>query len=603
MSTGPGSNLGPYRILEQIGRGGMATVYRAYQPALQRYVAIKVLPEFFAQEPGFRERFQQEATAIARLRHPNILAVFDAGEDNGVAYIVNELVDGGTLAERLGRPLPLEDTVRVLAPVAAALDYAHGRGVLHRDVKPSNILLTGDGTPILGDFGLAKIIGTLPRLTHTGQTVGTPEYMAPEQAAGEPAGPAADRYALAVVAYEMLTGRVPFTAETPLAVLLAHLHRPLPLPRAVNSALNPATETPLLKGLAKAPDDRYPTATEFVLALGESGEATPAPGAAAVPADLSVKPAAAAFPTAPPALAAPEAPHPPGGAGARPLLIGSVVGLFLVLAVGALMLVQRSHSESPTAAPTSVAVSSTARPEGQQSKALFPEVPGAPPASRLADAAPTSGVSAGERPSLERLIPGLAARLGPDELNGEVSGVAVPPFASSSNIPNSRITYESGVLVIEYSRRTRDDPPGFAIVAGRPDEFKNGAIDVDAQMSGPEASSFSVQFRRFADKPDGYYLTVAPRRKLVALSKSVEDLRTTLGQVQLDAVQPNAANRVTIIAEGSDIQVYVNGQPALAVQDDSFTHGKIWLGVSLGGESGTGDMRTTFANLRVSKLQ
>ncbi len=267
MSLSQGTQLGAYQIVEAIGRGGMATVYKAYQPGLARYVAIKVLPAFFADEEGFRERFQREAIAVASLRHPNILRIFDYGEDRGVAYIVTELVEGGPLSQELGQPLPVDQVCDLLAPIAAALDYAHARGLVHRDVKPSNILVAADRTPILADFGLAQIMGSMPRLTRTGTLAGTPEYMAPEYAAGEPTGPATDQYALAVVAYEMLTGQVPFSAETPLAVLLAHLYRPLPMPRSVNPALRTSIEMALLKGLAKSPQDRYPSAAAFMEAL------------------------------------------------------------------------------------------------------------------------------------------------------------------------------------------------------------------------------------------------------------------------------------------------------------------------------------------------
>ncbi len=266
-----GASLGPYRIIEHVGRCGMATSTARIPTRPARYVAIKVFPAFFAEEEGFRERFQQEAIAIAKLRHPNILVVHDYGEENGITYIVGEFIEGGTLADQIGAPLPLDYVVRTLGPIAAALDYAHARGVLHRDVKPSNILLGNDGTPVLSDFGLARMVGSMPRLTRTGTTVGTPEYMAPEQGMGEEIGPSADNYALAVVAYELLTGRVPYSAETPLAVLLAHLHKPLPLPRLVNPALPAEVEEVLLKGLAKAPADRYPTASELINALSAAG--------------------------------------------------------------------------------------------------------------------------------------------------------------------------------------------------------------------------------------------------------------------------------------------------------------------------------------------
>ncbi len=146
-----GATLGPYRIVEQTGRGGMATVYKAYQPALSRNVAIKVLPPHLAEDEGFRERFRAEATTVAKLRHSNILTVFDFGEQDGLHYLVSEFVDGGTLADQLGRPLPAEYVIGILAPIAAALDHAHARDVVHRDIKPSNVLLARDGTPIVSD--------------------------------------------------------------------------------------------------------------------------------------------------------------------------------------------------------------------------------------------------------------------------------------------------------------------------------------------------------------------------------------------------------------------------------------------------------------------
>jgi serine/threonine protein kinase len=282
MALAAGTNLGPYRIIEVVGRGGMATVYKAFQASLKRFVAIKVLPEFLAEDQGFRARFEQEAVAVASLRHPNILTVYDHGEQDGFTYIVTEFVDGGTLADQLGKPLPVDYTTQILGPIASALDYAHSRGVLHRDLKPSNILVALDGTPVLSDFGLALMMTTSQvRLTQSGTVLGTPEYMAPEQCAGETLTASADIYALGVVGYEMLTGRVPFSAATPAAVLIAQIQNELPPPRTINPAVSQAGESALLKALAKAPSDRFRTASDFVGAL--TAKAMPA-AAASVPA-------------------------------------------------------------------------------------------------------------------------------------------------------------------------------------------------------------------------------------------------------------------------------------------------------------------------------
>ena len=329
-----GADFGNYRIVERAGRGGMATVYKAYQAALARYVAIKVLPEYLVDEPGFLARFQREAVAVAGLRHPSIPAVFDYGTIDDVTYIVTEYIDGGTLSEQLGSPLPPEYVVEVLRPIASALDYAHARNVVHRDIKPPNILMTRDGRPILNDFGIAEIMGSEAKISSTGTIIGTPQYMAPEQCAGEPVGPPVDVYALSVVAYEMLTGRVPFIAATPAAVILAQIHDPLPPPRSINPEISDRVEGVLLKGLAKAPADRFHTASAMVGALAEAARES---GAVVPPAEGPTRPmAAAATPAAAPRPEpAPQAPVPARPRGSRrvPLAGAAIVGI-LVLAAG-----------------------------------------------------------------------------------------------------------------------------------------------------------------------------------------------------------------------------------------------------------------------------
>lgn len=349
MSLQPGSTIGPYRIIERIGAGGMATVYKAHHDALARYVALKILPEFLAEQEGFKERFQQEAVAIAHLRHPSILAVYDYGEQDGNSYIVEEFVEGGTLSDRMGKPHSLDETVAILSPIASALDYAHARGVLHRDVKPSNIMLTADNTPILGDFGLAKMMSGTEHLTLSGMIVGTPEYMAPEQCSGQPIGPGADVYSLGVVAYQMLTGQLPFTADTPAAVIVAQMRGELPPPRSINPDLSPAAESALLKGLTKKPDDRWRKAGDLIGALGAAGAGSAAPaavsGVAAPPtpaprpgATPSLTPAPTPTPAPPPSYpsAYPSYPTYPPVSAASTLVgpAGVPVWVLILLAVG-----------------------------------------------------------------------------------------------------------------------------------------------------------------------------------------------------------------------------------------------------------------------------
>lgn len=327
----------------------MATVYRAYQPGLDRDVAIKVIPAFLAEEPGFLERFRQEAVVVASLRHPNILVVYDNGVVDGQPYIVYEYVGGGTLQDKLGTPWAPSDAALLLEPVAAALDYAHRRDVIHRDIKPSNVLISADGRPVLGDFGLARIFSASTRLTVSGTTLGTPEYMSPEQAMDAKVGPASDIYSLGVVAYEMLVGNVPFTADTPMAVVLAHIQSPLPLPTERNSRITPEVERVLLKALAKEPDARFATAGEMVraLTLAAAGEREPVEQGPKL-ADATAPPVATPA-TAPTRAASPSWLRGPKALLAAPAAAGVVLAavLFLVVRAGS----DGSRADQPSSVP------------------------------------------------------------------------------------------------------------------------------------------------------------------------------------------------------------------------------------------------------------
>ena len=356
MKIAPGVRLGPYEVVEQIGRGGMATVFRAYQPALERPVAIKVLPEFLAEDPQFRERFRREAVAIARLRHPGILAVYDHGEFDGQPYIVTEFVEGGTFADELGKPIALGRLLDVLGSVASALDYAHRSGVLHRDVKPSNILMTRDGKSVLGDFGLARMMTSNERLTRLDTVVGTPEYMSPEQCIGKDTGPASDQYALGVVAYEAMTGHVPFEAETPAAVMLAQMQSPLPNARSVNPAVPSTVEAALERALAKEPGERFPDCESFIRALAVAAT-EPVLAAPTVTAarPVALPPAApvGAAPAAVAAAASPPGPPAVAGTASQPArrvdrrLILAAAALVVVIAIGGFAYAIASYRPQP----------------------------------------------------------------------------------------------------------------------------------------------------------------------------------------------------------------------------------------------------------------
>ncbi len=255
-----GKQFGPYRILAPLGEGGMAAVYKAFQPGVDRFVALKVLPQHYAKDPQFVERFEREAKVLAKLQHPHILPVHDFGEaDGGYTYIVMPFIESGDLASLMTqRQLSLVEIGRIIGQVGDALDYAHTQDIVHRDVKPSNILVDQRGNCLLSDFGLAKIVsGYANKLTGSGFAVGTPTYMAPEQGLGQELDGRCDIYALGVILYELVTGRVPFNAETPMAVILKHVNDPLPPPRKFDPTLPEAVERVILKAMAKEPTDRY----------------------------------------------------------------------------------------------------------------------------------------------------------------------------------------------------------------------------------------------------------------------------------------------------------------------------------------------------------
>jgi serine/threonine protein kinase len=287
-----GKSIGRYHILERLGEGGMATVFKALDMQLEREVAIKLIRAETlggANAEVSYKRFKREARLLAKLSHPNILKLLDYGEFEGQLFLVTNYIPGGSLRAKLGKPLPWHEAVHLLLPIARALEYAHEQGMIHRDVKPSNILLTSSGIPILADFGIAKVLkdetggaagqaasadaGTstdtdLVQLTRTDVGIGTPEYMAPEQGRGH-ADRRSDIYSLGVVFYEMVTGRKPFIADTPLAVLLMHITDPLPSPLKFIPDLPVEIERIIIKALAKRPEDRYQNMTVFIGAVSQ----------------------------------------------------------------------------------------------------------------------------------------------------------------------------------------------------------------------------------------------------------------------------------------------------------------------------------------------
>ncbi|MBW4437593.1 MAG: protein kinase [Pleurocapsa minor GSE-CHR-MK-17-07R] len=370
-----GRTLGQFEILEEIGRGGMATVYRARQKNINRDVAVKVLPRALLHDPGFYERFTREVDVIAHLEHPHILPIYDFGEVEGVPYIAMRFLGGGTMSQMIRRgQVPLETLVKPFSQIAQALEYAHHQGIIHRDLKPANILMDERGNAYLTDFGIAKVLNS--NLTGSA-IIGTPAYMSPEQAHGGTLDARADIYSLGVVLFELITGREPYQAETPVALLLKHINEPMPSPRIYRPDVPQALEIVVAKATAKNPNERYASAGDLADALAE---AVPSTGtrnrvatrqlvdAPTIVPDSKAKmtPLVSSSPTRPPDLNSPTiTPAPmhmgtvPGGAtaaqaGAQPAkrrglspLVYVGAGVVALVAVGAIVLSITSQPPPP----------------------------------------------------------------------------------------------------------------------------------------------------------------------------------------------------------------------------------------------------------------
>jgi len=264
-----GKTFGQYQIIESIGRGGTAQIYRAYQPSIRREVVIKVLSHIFQDDSGFVKKFAQEADVIAHLQHPHIIPIYDFGEQDGEVYIVMAYLRGGTLADLIEHSqggLPNEESMRLLDSIAEGLDYAHAKGIVHRDMKSSNILMDESNNPYLADFGLAKFTEGRQEMTNTA-VAGTASYMAPEIAQTGKSTKRADIYALGVILFEMLTGQLPYRGKTPYYVLSAHVNQPIPRIREFRPDLPEFMQAVIDKALAKQPEERFASAREMAEAF------------------------------------------------------------------------------------------------------------------------------------------------------------------------------------------------------------------------------------------------------------------------------------------------------------------------------------------------
>jgi predicted Ser/Thr protein kinase len=370
---------GRYRLIRVLGEGGMARVHEAEDMRLGRRVAIKVLLSQYTQDVDFLRRFELEARLAASLSHPNVVGVYDVGQDGSLYFIVMELVDGQTLKEaiRTQSPMPVQEAVRIALEVCAALLAAHARGLIHRDIKPQNILLTSSGQVKVADFGIARRTNSTT-VTQTGTVLGSVHYLSPEQARGQEAGPRADLYALGITMFEMLTGRLPFDAENPIAVAMQHVQSAPPLPRQFNRSIPPALEGVILRLLAKNPVERFGDANMVAEALrailgqaaGDTRAARPSPSAVALatpptgvippvqdktrimpPVAAGGVPSLATF--VPTAVATP-APPPRALKGTRSLLVGGALGCMIAIILILILTIVGSGGTNPFSGAASI---------------------------------------------------------------------------------------------------------------------------------------------------------------------------------------------------------------------------------------------------------
>jgi serine/threonine-protein kinase len=539
--------LGRYQVIARLGRGGMADVYKGFQPSLDRYVAIKVLHSSMVEEAEFVTRFQREAKNVARLRHPNIIQVFDYDNQGQTYYMIMEYLDGPTLkaaleeVHRRREEMPLQVALRIVSDVGSALAYAHEMGVVHRDVKPANIMLDRSGRVILTDFGVAKML-TGTKVTVTGTVLGTPAYMSPEQGMGEPGDSRSDIYSLGVVLFELSTGRLPYDADTPLAVLLKHAHDPLPLPRSVNPSLPEEIERIILRALAKNPADRYATVQAM---LDDIAGLPPASVPAAQPGALDTRSLAAQAPESVPA--APPRPTPPPGritpaTPRRTLWLGGGA-LVAILACGGLV----------------VAGALAVFLAGDDLARLV-----APPATATSASRPPTHTP---RPSATPLGP-PAAIIFEDHFDDPESGWS----RISTDIRS--VDYHEGAYRIWYGG-TNDDAWGTPGL-----DFDDVRVTVTAwKVGGPDDNDFGV-ICRYQDDRNFYALLISSDgfSGVMKMEDGERSWPQQEGMLSQEAIaQGEAANELTAECVGDHLALHANGELVVDVRDGAFAAGDVGL--------------------------
>ena len=548
-----GQTLGKYRILERLGWGGMSVVYKGFDPALERHVAIKVLASHLIWDQEFVQRFLREARAAARLRHPNIVTIHEVGQQGDQYYFVMEYLPGQSLDKIIAErgPLPLDEILAMTTQVAAALDYAHEEGLIHRDVKPSNIVLDKSGRPVLTDFGIVRAAeGT--RLTSTGMTLGTPEYMSPEQAQGEIVTTASDLYALGVVVYEMLAGQSPFRATTPLAVLMRQASEPPPPLREKRPELPESLEQTVLWALEKDPAARPATGATWVATLQAAAAGQPPEAPAAIAAALPTQ--APGMPETPTALmeaaAEVEAPVEPAGEETGPPM-------------------EPPMAPAPAEIPTAHMEEAPAMPAEEIAEAGAPGVPleEAPPPAKV----PAAEVPAAAAPTvqMEEALPPVEAYAAPPHEDAQAAPLTPPPPAMRPARPYTPPPHQPPPAAPAAPRK-RFPPWGWAIVGAACVILITAiVVSVVVVQQGQERArraTVTAQARRTAQARAteearlGATATAAAQRTATAAAQ-----RTATAAAQRTAT---AAARRTATAQAYLVQTQKARRTVLIIQDE-----------------------------------